>query len=100
MPGRTNRSRRKHDRVEFKRPGFVVLEPGGPWMSCAIIDVSHNGACIKVGDLALPRVFLLLMSSNGDVRRTCTTVWRRGDLAGVQFVTSKQGLDDLIANPD
>lgn len=77
-----------------------MLEPGGPWMPCAIIDVSHNGACLRVGGLVLPKVFLLLMTSNGGVRRTCATVWRRDDLAGVQFVTSKQGFDDLIANPD
>lgn len=88
--------KRKDKRVGFQRPGFVILEPGGPWLQCLIIDISTGGACINVGELELPKIFILLLSAKGEVRRTCQTIWRRADLAGVQFLTTK----DLKGSPD
>jgi len=25
---------RKHERIDFRRPAFVVLKPKGPWLEC------------------------------------------------------------------
>ncbi len=81
--------KRRHKRINFQRPGFVILEPGGSPVPCLIVDIADGGACINVGTLELPKTFLLLLSAKGDVRRVCHLVWRRGDLAGVQFATAK-----------
>ncbi len=36
------RVERKHDRIEFRRPCFVILEPDAPWIECAIADISEG----------------------------------------------------------
>jgi hypothetical protein len=84
---------RKHARTNFDRPGFLILEPNGAWIECFITDVSEGGAGLNVGSLALPKTFLLLLSTNGHVRRLCKLAWRNGELAGVQFITTKEMLD-------
>jgi PilZ domain len=81
---------RRHGRVAFNRPGFLVLEPDGPWIECFIVDVSEGGACINVGALAVPETFVLLLSLNGEVRRLCQLVWRSGELLGARFLSAKE----------
>jgi hypothetical protein len=80
---------RRQEWIAFQRPGFVVLEPDGPWIDCHIIEVSKDGACLDVGTVALPRLFMLLMSPKGEVRRICKLLWRRGETAGVEFISLK-----------
>jgi PilZ domain-containing protein len=89
MRSRNSLGNRKHARVDFSRSGFVILEPGGPWIECYIQDVSEGGACIDVGALACPTIFMLLLSPRGEVRRVCKNVWRRGELVGVKFLKAK-----------
>jgi hypothetical protein len=81
---------RKHNRIEFQKSGFVILEPDGPWIECSLLDISDGGACLEVGDLPVPKIFVLVMTSDGRVRRACMTVWRRGELLGARFVTAEQ----------
>ena len=90
MRSRNNLGNRKHARVGFSRSGFVILEPGGPWIECFIQDVSEGGACIDVGALVTPAIFMLLLSPRGEVRRVCKSVWRKGELVGVKFLTAKE----------
>ncbi|MGA7803697.1 PilZ domain-containing protein [Bradyrhizobium sp.] len=92
--------RRKHARVDFERPAFLILEPAGPWIECSVADISHGGARLKVGGLALPQTFLLLLTPGGEVRRICRPIWRWGEEIGVRFVTRKQLLDpyDCLAS--
>jgi PilZ domain len=90
MRSRNSLGNRKHARVGFSRSGFVILEPGGPWIGCFIQDVSEGGACIDVGALVIPAVFMLLLSPRGEVRRICQNVWRKGELVGVKFLTAKE----------
>ena len=90
---------RKHNRIEFQKAAFVVLEPGGPWIECAIMDISDGGACLEIGDLPVPRIFVLVMTPGGRVRRACVTAWRRGELLGARFVTAAQ-LRQSVAEPD
>ena len=70
---------RKHNRIEFQKAAFVVLEPGGPWIECAVVDISDGGACLEIGDLPVPKIFILVMTPDGRVRRACLTAWRRGE---------------------
>jgi hypothetical protein len=81
---------RKEKRINFRKPGLVILEPDGAWIECAVIDISSTGVCLDVGALVIPEVFVLLLNSSGSVRRACQLVWRRGGLIGAQFVTAKQ----------
>jgi hypothetical protein len=81
--------KRRQEWIPFQRPGYVVLEPDGPWIDCHIVEVSKDGACLEVGTIALPRLFMLLMSPTGQVRRICKLLWRRGETAGVEFISLK-----------
>jgi len=81
---------RKHERVDLRRPVFVVLAPDGPWFDCMMLDISEGGACLDVGALAVPKIFALVLTPSGDVRRACLTAWRRGPLLGARFVGIKE----------
>jgi PilZ domain-containing protein len=81
---------RKYNRIEFQKSAFVILEPDGPWIECGILDISDGGACLEIGDLPVPKIFVLVMTPHGRVRRACLTVWRRGELLGARFVTAEQ----------
>src|SRR5882724_2825514 len=81
---------RKHVRVDLHKPGFLIPAPDAPWIECFVLDVSENGACLEVGDLAVPKVFGLALTASGEVLRVCTLVWRRGELIGARFVSAKE----------
>ena len=87
---------RKHVRVDLDKPGFLIPAPDAPWIECYILDISDNGACLDVGDLAVPKMFGLSLTAGGEVLRVCLLAWRRGELIGARFVTAKelrQGLE-------
>jgi hypothetical protein len=81
---------RKHERIEYRRPGFVIPAPDAPWIECFIVDISESGVCLDVGALAVPKVFGVAFTSCGAVVRVCLRAWRRGELVGARFVTAKQ----------
>jgi len=89
------RVERKHDRIEFRRPCFVILEPDAPWIECTIADISEGGVCLEVGALFVPEIFVLVLNPSGTVRRACWRIWRQGELVGARFVTAKQLRDGL-----
>src|SRR5436309_14889421 len=81
---------RKHQRVEVRRPGFVIPAPDAPWIECFIVDISESGVCLDVGALAVPKMFGLSFTSCGTVVRVCVRAWRRGELLGARFISAKQ----------
>src|SRR5512145_784542 len=81
---------RKFVRVDLQKPGFLIPAPDAPWIECYILDISENGACLDVGDLAVPKMFGLSLTAGGEVRRVCSLIWRRGELIGVRFVTARE----------
>jgi hypothetical protein len=87
---------RKFDRVTLQRPGFIVLEPGGPWIECYVIDISDAGACLNVGALEVPLLFGLLMTPDGRVRRACLTAWRKNELLRARFLTARELRDSAV----
>jgi hypothetical protein len=94
MSNRDDPDHSKERWVSFQRPGFLVLEPDGPWIECFIKDVSGGSVSIDVGSLQIPKTFVLLMSPKGEVRRLCQIVWRRGELLVAKFVTPQDIASD------
>ena len=81
---------RKHVRVNLQKPGYLIPAPDAPWIECHVLDISENGACLDVGDLAVPKMFGLSLTAGGEVRRVCTLIWRRGELVGVRFISARE----------
>src|SRR5213080_1997513 len=81
---------RKFVRVELRKRGFLMRALDAPWIECYILDISENGACLDVGDLAVPKVFGLSLTAGDEVRRVCTLIWRRGELVGVRFISARE----------
>ena len=77
---------RRHERIDFRKPAFVVMEPNGPWFECWVVDISTGGACLDVGALPIPKIFVLVLTPCGKVRRACLIAWRQGEFLGVQFL--------------
>ena len=71
---------RKFVRVDLRKRGFLIPAPDAAWIECYILDISDNGACLDVGDLAVPKVFGLSLTAGGEVRRLCTLIWRKGEI--------------------
>lgn len=40
-----------------------------PWIECAIVDLSEEGACVEVGALVVPDIFGLAFSARGELLR-------------------------------
>lgn len=81
---------RRHVRVDLHKPGFLIPAPDAPWIECHIVDISENGACLEVGNLAVPKLFGLSLTAGGEVLRVCRLVWRRGELVGARFVSAQE----------
>jgi hypothetical protein len=92
---------RKHERVEYRKPGFIIPAPEAPWIECFILDVSQSGICLEVGALAVPAIFAVSFTACGTVKRLCCLAWRRGELIGARYVTAKQlrqsGTEETLA---
>jgi hypothetical protein len=64
----------------------IVMDENGTTQSCLISDISESGARLITKEAGeLPDQFILLLSSTGEVRRTCSLVWREGKVTGVRF---------------
>jgi hypothetical protein len=83
-------SGRRSVRIDLNKPGFLIPAPDAPWIECLIIDVSHNGVCLEVGALAVPKLFGLSFTAGGEVLRVCSIAWRKGELLGARFVSAKE----------
>ena len=81
---------RKFVRVDLRKKGFLIPAPDAPWIECYILDISDNGACLDVGDLAVPKMFGLSLTAGGEVRRVCALIWRKGELVGVRFISAQE----------
>jgi len=77
---------RRHDRIDFLKPAFLIMEPNGPWFECWVVDISDGGVCIEVGALPVPKIFVLALAPGGKVRRACLIAWRQGELLGARFM--------------
>ena len=55
-----------------------------------ILDISKGGVRLEVEALPVPKLFVLILTPNGEVRRACLTTWRNGPLLGACFVSLKE----------
>ena len=93
---------RKHVRVELLKQGFLVPAPDAPGIECMIVEVSDDGVCVEVGALSVPKIFGLAFTAGADVLRVCSLAWRRGELVGARFLSSRelrQGFVSIEAAP-
>src|SRR5262245_30054942 len=81
---------RKFVRVGLHKPGFLIPAPDAPWIECHVLDISENGACLDVGDIAVPKTFGIALTAAGGVKRVCTLIWRKGGLVGVRFLSARE----------
>ena len=96
---RTELGARKSVRIDLYAKGFLIPAPEAPWIECTIVDVSEDGVCLDVGDLAVPTLFGLAFTSSGEVLRVCALIWRRGERIGARFVSAKELRGGLPAEP-
>jgi hypothetical protein len=82
--------KRKHNRVEFYKRGFLIPTPDAPWIECTVLDVGHQGVRLDVGELPLPDLFGLAFTAGGQVIRVCSLVWRKGELVGARFLSANE----------
>jgi hypothetical protein len=87
---RRDLGKRKHNRVEFYKRGFLIPTPDAPWIECTVLDVGHQGVRLDVGELPLGDMFGLAFTAGGQVIRVCSLVWRRGELVGARFLSANE----------
>jgi hypothetical protein len=82
--------KRKHNRVEFYKRGFLIPTPNAPWIECTVLDVGHQGVRLDVGEVPLPDMFGLAFTAGGQVIRVCSLVWRKGEMVGARFLSANE----------
>jgi PilZ domain-containing protein len=83
------REHRRHRRRKMTTPGCVFGINGKPIVQCRVHDISASGVQIVLErEAELPAEFMLAMSHNGRVRRSCTLVWQFSIMAGARFAQS------------
>jgi hypothetical protein len=79
-------SGRKSPRFRISAPAMIYDIKGNSVMACTVRDISRTGAGLKLDqDVPLPSSFLLSLTRDGNVRRSCELVWQLSVVAGVRF---------------
>ena len=93
----------KHLVREVRRARYVsawIVLNGRADSECQVLDVSLHGAKLVAREPSeVPARFELAFLQNGQKRRICEVMWRRGKMLGIKFVT--EALPSLAdpANP-
>ena len=100
MSRESRREQRKQKRTRRRQAAWVVLDGGVAKIPCVLWDISEGGARIAAAHgNALPDVFGLFLSKDGNSRRFCQVAWRRGSQLGVRFVEDEVADIDLDPAP-
>lgn len=93
----TDDDKRTSPRTRTFLQGKVVFNNRMSTMDCVVRNVSSTGAKIQLtGAVTLPDVFELSIPQKGETVRVRLR-WRRGDEAGVSFVT---GAAEVVHDPE
>jgi hypothetical protein len=85
MPKSKKRVKREVRRV--RHTSAWVLSQGRTDRECRVMDISMNGAKVVVETSSeVPMRFELAFSHDGQIRRACEVIWRRGKMLGVKFL--------------
>jgi hypothetical protein len=88
--------KRRSKRRSVRYIANLDLIDEAPLQRCVMLDVSETGARLLLPEqAALPDVFVLVLSENRRVVRTCSVVWRSDDQVGVAFKDGES--DDIMA---
>jgi hypothetical protein len=80
-------TKKRDARKSVSQPGWITLDGGFAARQCVVQDMSASGAKISMGDdSVLPGKFLMALTRDARMARTCEVVWRRGKSIGVKFV--------------
>jgi len=91
------RENRKATRRTVRYGAWFALADG-TLSDCVLFDISATGARFMLHDSALvPEKFVLVLSLNGAVRRSCQVVWRNPQQVGVKF--EQFGASEINAQP-
>jgi hypothetical protein len=67
---------------------------------CLVVEVSSAGARLVVQASAkLPDQFTIVLSRGGQLRRSCTVMWRSESAVGVKFLPSEWANEKLAGSP-
>ena len=81
--------KRKSARRTLALRAFLYTPDGWPLGECKLRDISATGARLtSLPEDDLPARFLLSLSRDARVRRTCTVKWQNDEEIGVQFEVS------------
>ncbi len=79
-----------NNRSSKRRPvsveGMIYDHRGQKLAQCTVRNISINGAQLELmQEIAVPQTFLLSLSHDGHVRRSCSKVWQFATVLGVKF---------------
>jgi hypothetical protein len=76
--------RRKRGRRRVLKRAQIVLNDGGPAISCTVRNLSDWGACLQVpSQIIIPNTFDIQFDPTSVFR--CRTIWRKATEIGVEF---------------
>ena len=79
-------NRRKAARRTIGYRARIVASDGAWERDCRVIDVSQTGAKLAIDEgAALPKEFVLALSTQGAATRSCHVVWTTDREIGVKF---------------
>lgn len=82
----THRESRKALRRQSGTPAWIRVEKEFAVRSCTIVDISADGAQLKLSSpQPVPEEFKLLLSRDAH-GRSCRLKWRRGTSLGAEFL--------------
>ena len=78
------------NRSSKRRPvsvdGMIYDHRGQQMAPCIVRNISINGAQLELmREIVVPSTFLLSLSHDGHVRRSCSKVWQFATVLGVKF---------------
>jgi hypothetical protein len=66
--------------------GMIYDHRGQQMAQCTVRNISINGAQLElIQEIVVPETFLLSLSHDGHVRRSCSKVWQFATVVGVKF---------------
>lgn len=81
------RRKTREPRRAAKQDVWISIDGSFATRQCTLIDISKNGAKLRVDDAAfLQSQFNLKLSRDDRAGRNCKVIWRKGLLCGVEFI--------------
>jgi len=83
-----HRDQRKAQRRPMRRAAVVSFAHASKCFACVVWDMSDSGARLAIAcpTAEVPHKFDLLLTKDGDVRRSCEIVWTNSRFVGVKFL--------------